>query len=95
MKEKLLILPYGLTCARLSSSLRSLPDFFEISNQRNGKSTMVFKGQDAWRSHPLFQGLWKSPLPGFRNAVVIYGVYMVANYAVQSMKPKAAITHHH
>ena len=57
---------------------------------------MVFKGQDAWRSHPLFQGLWKSPFPGFRNAVVIYGVYMVVDYTYQSMKPKAApsISHH-
>jgi hypothetical protein len=36
---------------------------------------MVFKGQDAWRRHPLFQGLWKSPFPGFRNAVVLYGIY--------------------
>lgn len=55
---------------------------------------MVFKGQDAWRTHPLFQGLWKSPLPGFRNAVLIYGVYMMVDYGIQSMKPKAAIAHH-
>jgi hypothetical protein len=57
---------------------------------------MVFKGQDAWRSHPLFQGLWKSPFPGFRNAVVIFGVYMAIDYAIQSTKPKPAahIQHH-
>jgi hypothetical protein len=57
---------------------------------------MVFKSQDAWRSHPFFQGLWKSPFPGFRNAVVIFGVYMVVDYTYQSMKPKAAasISHH-
>jgi hypothetical protein len=58
---------------------------------------MVFKGQDAWRSHPLFQGLWKSPFPGFRNAVLIFGAYMIVDYGFKSMKPKAAasITHHH
>jgi hypothetical protein len=56
---------------------------------------MVFKGQDAWRSHPLFQGLWKSPFPGFRNAVLIFGVYMIVDYGLKSMKPKAAQIAHH
>lgn len=41
---------------------------------------MVFKGQDAWRRLPIFNGLWKSPFPGFRNAAVIYGVYMGFEY---------------
>ena len=58
---------------------------------------MVFKGQDAWRSHPLFQGLWKSPFPGFRNAVVIYGVYMGAQYAMKALGGSSTTTssHHH
>jgi hypothetical protein len=59
------------------------------------KKAMVFKGQDAWRSHPLFQGLWKSPFPGFRNAVLIFGVYMIVDYGLKSMKPKAAQIAHH
>ena len=45
---------------------------------------MVFKGQDAWRNHKLFQGLWKQPFPGFRNAVIIYGVYYGLETAFKS-----------
>jgi hypothetical protein len=44
------------------------------------KGRMIFKGQDAWRTLPIFQGLWKSPFPGFRNAVVIYGVFAGAEW---------------
>ena len=56
---------------------------------------MVFKGQDAWRTHPLFQGLWKSPFPGFRNAVVIFGVYMVVDYGVKSMMAPPKVVKNH
>ncbi len=42
---------------------------------------MPFHGQDAWRRHPLFTNLWKDPLPGFRPAVIVFGVYMVGEYA--------------
>ena len=42
---------------------------------------MVFQGQDAWRRHPMFQGLWKSPFPGFQKAAAIYVVYMGVEYA--------------
>lgn len=42
---------------------------------------MVFQGQDAWRRHPFFQGLWKSPFPGFQKAAAIYAVYMTVEYA--------------
>ena len=45
---------------------------------------MIFKGQDAWRTLPIFQGLWKSPFPGFRNAVVIYGLYAGAEAFAKS-----------
>jgi hypothetical protein len=47
---------------------------------------MVFKGQDAWRTHPLFRGLWKSPFPGFRNAAIIYGFYLGAEFVVKEIK---------
>ena len=42
---------------------------------------MVFQGQDAWRRHPFFQGLWKSPFPGIQKAAAIYAVYMSLEYA--------------
>lgn len=42
---------------------------------------MVFQGQDAWRRHPLFVNLWKSPFPGFRKAAIIYGVYLGFEYS--------------
>jgi len=42
---------------------------------------MVFQGQDAWRRNPFFQGLWKSPFPGFQKAAAIYAVYMGLEYA--------------
>lgn len=42
---------------------------------------MPFHGQDAWRRHPLFLNLWKDPLPGFRPAVMVFGAYMVGEYA--------------
>ena len=54
---------------------------------------MVFKGQDAWRNHRLFQGLWKIPFPGFRNAVIIYGIYLGAEQVakgIQGPAPKAS-----
>ena len=46
---------------------------------------MVLHGQDAWRRHPLFLNLWKNPLPGFKTAVVIYGVYLGAEFAYKVM----------
>lgn len=56
---------------------------------------MVFKGQDAWRNHRLFQGLWKSPFPGFRNAAVIYGVYLGAQYAFKAIGGESTASSHH
>lgn len=42
---------------------------------------MPFHGQDAWRRHPLFNNLWKDPLPGIRPAIVVFSVYMAGEYA--------------
>jgi len=42
---------------------------------------MVFRGQDAWRDHPVFRNLHHDPFPGLRKAVVIYGAYMCLEYA--------------
>jgi hypothetical protein len=41
---------------------------------------MVFQGQDAWRRHPMFVGIWKDPFPGIKKAAVIYGVYLGCEY---------------
>ena len=61
------------------------------------KITMVFQGQDAWRRHPLFQNLWKDPFPGFKKAVIIYGVFVVCEYSYKMMtappRPKAVANH--
>jgi hypothetical protein len=51
---------------------------------------MIFKGQDAWRNHHLFQRLWASPLPGFRNAVFIFGAYLAIDWTLGALKPKEA-----
>jgi len=58
------------------------------------RRNMVFKGQDAWRNHRLFQGLWKSPFPGFRNAALIYGVYMGAEYFMKNLPGNPSSSHH-
>jgi hypothetical protein len=42
---------------------------------------MVFRGQDAWRKHPLFQGLWKNPFPGLKPAVFVFSAFVVGEYA--------------
>ena len=50
---------------------------------------MVLGGQDAWRSGPAFRNLhlsWQA-LPGFRPAVAIFGVYLIADWF---LKPAAA-----
>ena len=45
---------------------------------------MPFRGQDAWRSHPKYQNLLRNPLPGFRPAVVVFGIYLGAEYIYKS-----------
>ena len=42
---------------------------------------MVLRGQDAWRRHPLLHNLWKSPLPGFVPAVVVFSTLVGMEYA--------------
>ncbi len=39
-------------------------------------ATMVFKGQDAWRKHPLLTGCHKVPFPHFGLAVKIFAGYL-------------------
>ena len=59
---------------------------------------MVLRGQDAWRRHPLFQNLWKSPLPGFKPAAIAFSAYLVAEYSYKYYTlgpPKPQNTEHH
>jgi len=56
---------------------------------------MVFQGQDAWRNHPHFQGLWKNPFPGIQRAVVIYAVYVGCEYAYRYAKAPKRIQSSH
>lgn len=50
---------------------------------------MVFQGQDAWRRLPIFQNLHRDPLPGFKKAVVIYGVFVLCEYGYRFMTAPA------
>ena len=74
-----------------------LVDKLLVGHQQNiiHRRIMIFKGQDAWRSHALFRNLWRKPFPGFGNAVIIYGAYLAIDYAVESAKPKAAKIENH
>ena len=42
---------------------------------------MVLQAYGAWRSHKVFQHLWKQAWPGLNRAVAIFGVYCVAEFA--------------
>jgi len=50
---------------------------------------MVFQRQDAWRNHKVFQNLWKDPLPGFKKAVLIYGVYVICEMGYKKITAPA------
>jgi hypothetical protein len=41
----------------------------------------MFRGQDAWRRHPLLAGNWKAPFPGLGTAIVIYSGYLFFEFA--------------
>lgn len=45
---------------------------------------MVFQGQDAWRRHPIFQGLSRDPFPGLKKAAIIYGVFLAVEFAYKT-----------
>jgi NADH-ubiquinone oxidoreductase B12 subunit family. len=58
---------------------------------------MNFRGQDAWRRHPLFLNLWKNPFPGFKPAIVVFSAMVGAEYAFKYITlgppPKKASQH--
>lgn len=44
---------------------------------------MVFKGQDAWRKHPLLTGCSKVPFPHFGLAVKIFAGFLLVEAYVK------------
>lgn len=49
---------------------------------------MVFKGQDAWRKHPLLTGCSKVPFPHFGLAVKIFAGYLLVEAYVKYISGK-------
>lgn len=49
---------------------------------------MVFKGQDAWRKHPLLVDCHKKPFPAFGIALKIFAVYLVVDCYVKYITGK-------
>lgn len=49
---------------------------------------MVFKGQDAWRQHPMFVGNFWKMAPGLGTAIVIFAVYNVLEAGYMRMTGK-------
>jgi hypothetical protein len=92
------------TCLFCSFSIRfSLPLCISTTGKRIGRNEeccvtdsnkMVFQGQDAWRRHPLFQGLWKDPFPGLKKAVVIYGAFLCVEFAYKTITAPPKPTKH-
>ena len=41
---------------------------------------MVFGSQDAWRRHPVVSKGYRAAFPGLRNAVIIFGAYLVVDF---------------
>jgi hypothetical protein len=49
---------------------------------------MVFKGQDAWRNHPLLINGWKRPFPGIGLAAGIFTVYLIGEQVFKIMSDR-------
>jgi hypothetical protein len=54
----------------------------KIEAQVDSYFTMVFKGQDAWRSHPMIAGQWRRPFPHLGLAIGIFTVGLAASKVV-------------
>ena len=49
---------------------------------------MVFKGQDAWRKHPLIYNCHNKPFPAFGTAVVIFAGFCITEYFIKVVRGK-------
>jgi len=45
---------------------------------------MVFRGQDLWRRAPIFKYGFTDVLPGFREAVGLFSIYLIYDYVNNS-----------
>ena len=50
---------------------------------------MVFRGQDAWRRHPIFTWKFVNVFPGLREGAAAFGVYVAAEYVYKKMNPES------
>lgn len=46
---------------------------------------MSFRGQDAWRKHPIFRWGFTDALPGLREGAVLFGLYMGGSWAYEKL----------
>jgi hypothetical protein len=53
----------------------------------------VFKGQDAWRQHPVFLNLARQAFPGFKYGALAFGVFVVVEAAVDVITRPKAVPH--
>lgn len=54
----------------------------------------MLKGQDAWRNHAVFTGLWKHAFPGLKYGALAFGVFCLAELTYDMvMHPKAPTPH--
>jgi hypothetical protein len=47
--------------------------------------TMVFRGQDLWRRHPIFKWKVTDALPGLREGAAAFGVYVAAEWVYKKL----------
>ena len=61
-----------------------------------GAATMVLRGQDAWRRHPIFRWKLADMFPGLREGAALFATYVVVDYAWGKLGPtKDAHGHGH
>ena len=57
---------------------------------------MVFRGQDAWRRHPVFKYKFADVFPGMREASVLFVAYLGVEWGIEKFAPhEAAAAKHH
>jgi len=61
-----------------------------VQGARAAAAAMVLRGQDAWRSHPIFRNLWRQAFPGLRLGAAAFVIYTVAETAIDWATPAPA-----
>jgi hypothetical protein len=55
---------------------------------------MVLRGQDVWRAHPIFKWGFADALPGFREGVLAFGVFVAGEWAYKNFLGGEEHGHH-